>query len=62
MMYHTIGSAVDIERQIDSNNEYHKRRHSMEPIIREESKFYAIGYSYEADWTELIRTVDRAAY
>jgi len=34
----------------------------MEPIIREENKIYAIGYSYETDWTELIRTVDRAAY
>ena len=34
----------------------------MEPIIREENKIYAIGYSYEADWTNLILTVDRAAY
>lgn len=34
----------------------------MEPVIREENKIYAIGYSYEADWTDLIRTVDRAAY
>ena len=34
----------------------------MEPIIREENKIYAVGYSYETDWTELIRTVDRAAY
>lgn len=34
----------------------------MEPIIREENKIYAIGYSYEADWTDLVRTVDRAAY
>lgn len=34
----------------------------MEPIIREENEIYAVGYSYETDWTELIRTVDRAAY
>ena len=34
----------------------------MQPIIREENKIYAIGYSYEADWTNLILTVDRAAY
>ena len=34
----------------------------MVPIIREEKKIYAVGYSYETDWTELIRTVDRAAY
>ena len=34
----------------------------MQPIIREENEIYAIGYSYETDWTELIRTVDRAAY
>lgn len=34
----------------------------MKPIIRDENKMYAIGYSYETDWTELIRTVDRAAY
>ena len=34
----------------------------MEPIIREESKIYAIGYSYEADWRKLCRVKDRAAY
>ena len=34
----------------------------MKPIIREENNIYAIGYSYEADWSELIQTVDRAAY
>lgn len=34
----------------------------MKPIIREENKIYAVGYSYEADWTGLCRTVDRAAY
>jgi hypothetical protein len=34
----------------------------MEPIIREENKIYAVGYSYQADWTELCHTVDRAAY
>ena len=34
----------------------------MEPIIRVENKIYAVGYSYQADWTELCHTVDRAAY
>ena len=34
----------------------------MEPIIREEDKIYAVGYSYEADWTRLCRVADRAAY
>ena len=34
----------------------------MEPIVREENKIYAVGHSYETDWTELIRTVDRATY
>jgi len=34
----------------------------MEPIIREESKIYAVGYSYEADWRGLCRVKDRAAY
>lgn len=34
----------------------------MEPVIREANKIYAVGYSYETDWTELIRTLDRAAY
>ena len=34
----------------------------MKPFIREENKIYAVGYSYEADWTGLCRTVDRAAY
>ena len=34
----------------------------MEPIIREENEIYAVGYSYEIDWAELICTVDRAAY
>ena len=34
----------------------------MNPIIKEENKIYAIGYSYEADWTKLCHTVDRAAY
>ena len=34
----------------------------MEPIMKEENEIYAVGYSYETDWTELIRTVERAAY
>lgn len=34
----------------------------MEPIIKEENKIYAIGYSYATDWPKLCRTVDRAAY
>ena len=34
----------------------------MKPVIREENKIYAVGYSYDADWTDLCRTVDRAAY
>ena len=34
----------------------------MEPIIREEKIIYAVGYSYEADWTDLCYTSDRAAY
>ena len=34
----------------------------MNPIIREEDKIYAIGYSYETDWKSLCYTVDRAAY
>ena len=34
----------------------------MEPIIREENKIYAVGYSYEADWRKLCRVKDRAAY
>lgn len=34
----------------------------MEPIVREENKIYAVGHSYETDWAELIRTVDRATY
>ena len=34
----------------------------MNPVIREENTIFAIGYSYGADWTELCRTVDRAAY
>ncbi len=34
----------------------------MNPVIREESTIFAIGYSYEAEWTNLCRTVDRAAY
>ena len=34
----------------------------MEPIIKEESKIYAVGYSYEADWRKLCRVKDRAAY
>lgn len=34
----------------------------MEPIIREENKIYAVGYSYEADWRRLCRVKDRAAY
>ena len=33
----------------------------MEPIIREENKIYAVGYSYEADWRKLCRVKDRAA-
>ena len=34
----------------------------MKPIIREENKIYAVGYSYEADWTNLCHTTERAAY
>ena len=34
----------------------------MEPIIKEENKIYAIGYSYATDWPTLCRVVDRAAY
>ena len=34
----------------------------MKPIIKEENKIYAVGYSYEADWRRLCRVVDRAAY
>ena len=34
----------------------------MEPIIWKESKIYAIGYSFEADWRKLCRVKDRAAY
>ena len=34
----------------------------MEPIIKDESKIYAVGYSYEADWRKLCRVKDRAAY
>ena len=34
----------------------------MEPIFKEESKIYAVGYSYATDWPKLCRTVDRAAY
>lgn len=34
----------------------------MKPEIIEENNIYAIGYSYEADWTDLCYTVDRAAY
>ena len=34
----------------------------MNPIIREENKIYAIGYSYATDWKSLCYTVDRAAY
>ncbi len=34
----------------------------MEPIIKEEGKIYAVGYSYEADWRKLCRVKDRAAY
>ena len=34
----------------------------MEPIIKDESKIYAVGYSYEADWRNLCRVKDRAAY
>ena len=34
----------------------------MEPIIRDENKIYAVGYSYEADWRKLCRVKDRAAY
>ena len=31
----------------------------MEPIIREENKIYAVGYSYEADWSALSRLSKR---
>lgn len=34
----------------------------MKPIIREENKIYAVGYSYETDWPRLCHTLDRAAY
>lgn len=34
----------------------------MKPMIKEENKIYAIGYSYETDWENLCYTVDRAAY
>ena len=34
----------------------------MKPIIREEDKIYAIGYSYDSDWRRLCRVADRAAY
>ena len=34
----------------------------MKPIIREENKIYAVGYSYEADWRKLCRVKDRAAH
>jgi len=34
----------------------------MKPVMIDENKIYAIGYSYETDWKNLCRTTDRAAY
>ena len=34
----------------------------MKPVIIDENKIYAIGYSYATDWENLCRTTDRAAY
>ena len=34
----------------------------MKPVIIDENKIYAIGYSYATDWKNLCRTTDRAAY
>jgi len=34
----------------------------MKPVMIDENKIYAIGYSYATDWENLCRTTDRAAY